>query len=158
MKKKRLLVICSVVLLVLGNIFFIKEILLYIKKLAEKSYRLEVYYNMFNKWLPCKGAKRIGNYLVENKIHKIAIYGMGIFGIHLLNDLQDDNSINILYGIDRSVEKIDRDIKIYKPDDCLPQVDAVIVTAIFSFREIKEKLQKKMDCPIISLEEIIKDI
>ena len=43
-------------------------------------------------------------------------------------------------------------------DDDLEEVDAVVVTAITFFDEIEEKLSQKIDCPIISLEDILYEI
>ena len=40
----------------------------------------------------------------------------------------------------------------------LAEADAVIVTAIYNFDEIEEKLSDLIDCPIISLEDIIYEI
>ena len=40
-------------------------------------------------------------------------------------------------------------------DDNLEVVDAVVVTAVTFFDEIQEKLSAKMDCPILSLEDIL---
>ncbi len=34
-------------------------------------------------------------------------------------------------------------------------VDAIVVTAITFYDEIKEELSRKIDCPIISLEDIL---
>ena len=40
----------------------------------------------------------------------------------------------------------------------LEAVDAVIVTPIFFMDEIEEMLSGKMDCPIVSLEDILYEI
>jgi len=46
-------------------------------------------------------------------------------------------------------------IKGYLPTDELPDVDVIVVTADYYFEEIKDKLSKKVDCPIISIGEIL---
>lgn len=159
MKNKSFFKRCLLILLIIGEVFAFKELFQYIKILAEKSYRLEVHFGMLNKWLTNRENKKsIGSYLAENNLHNIAIYGLGLFGTHLLNDLQEDRRVNVVYGIDRSVQRNNNELKIYRPDECLPQVDAVIVSVVFSFDEIKEMLGEKMDCPIISLEELIGDM
>ena len=43
-------------------------------------------------------------------------------------------------------------------EDDLKPVDAIVVTAITFFDEIKEKLSEKIDCPIISLEDILYEV
>ena len=43
-------------------------------------------------------------------------------------------------------------------EDELEEVDAVIVTAVTFFDDILEKLSQKLDCPVISLEDILYEI
>ena len=43
-------------------------------------------------------------------------------------------------------------------EDELEPVDAVVVTAITFFNEIEQKLSKKLDCEIISLEDILYEV
>ena len=40
-------------------------------------------------------------------------------------------------------------------EEVLPKVDAIIVTPVYFFDEIKDMLQKKTVCRIISLEDVI---
>ena len=42
--------------------------------------------------------------------------------------------------------------------DQLTEVDAVVVTPIVFFNEIEKELSEKLDCPIISLEDILYEI
>ena len=44
------------------------------------------------------------------------------------------------------------------PDEELANVDAVIVTPITFFSEIEDMLSLKMDCPILSIEDILYDV
>ena len=43
-------------------------------------------------------------------------------------------------------------------EDDLAVVDSVVVTAITFFDEIEEQLLQKMDCPILSLEDILYEV
>ena len=43
-------------------------------------------------------------------------------------------------------------------DDDLENVDAIVVTAITFFDEIAEKLEEKVNCPVISLEDILYEV
>ena len=47
------------------------------------------------------------------------------------------------------------DFLVVAPDSDLGEVDAVVVTSITFFEEIEEMLNSKMDCPILSLEDIL---
>ena len=44
---------------------------------------------------------------------------------------------------------------IYFPEDELPKVDAIVVTPYSAMESIKAMLKNKVDCPIISLEEVV---
>ena len=66
-----------------------------------------------------------------------------------------DSNIEVRYVIDKNAENIYADVEVKKPEDDLEEVDAVIVTAVFFFDEIEEQLEKSLDCPIISLEDIV---
>lgn len=86
--------------------------------------------------------------------NKIAIYGMHYLGESLVTELEDSD-IEIVCAIDKYAELRYTDLPLYTPDENIPEVDAVIVTAFFYFEEIKDALSSKMDCPIISIEDII---
>lgn len=122
-------------------------------KQQEKE-KFRIMYQMMEKWLSIRmQGKRLENYFAAYEYTNIAIYGMGDIGKDLIAELKK-SSVNIVYAIDKSVTSIEG-IKIVKPDDTLEEVDAVIVTAIAYFDEINEMLSKKMECPIVSLEDII---
>ena len=63
--------------------------------------------------------------------------------------------IEVAYGIDQKADSIFSDINVVSPEYCLDNVDAIVVTAIHFFDEIEEKLSEKVDCPILSLEDIL---
>ena len=63
--------------------------------------------------------------------------------------------MEIKYGIDKNADKIYADFLIVTPDSELEEVDAVVVTSITFFEEIEEALSVKVDCPILSLEDIL---
>ena len=64
-------------------------------------------------------------------------------------------AIEVAYGIDQKADSIFSDINVVSPEYCLDNVDAIVVTAIHFFDEIEEKLSEKVDCPILSLEDIL---
>ena len=63
--------------------------------------------------------------------------------------------MKIKYVIDKYAGSIDSDLKVLKPEDDLPKVDVIVVTATFAFGEIKEMLRKKVDYSIVSLELVV---
>ena len=117
--------------------------------------KLVAFRNMATKWVALKEVKvSIAATLANRGIKSVAIYGMQTLGKYLECELCANN-IKTCYAIDKKADSIYADIDIYKPSDNLPKVDAVIVTAIFAYDEIKSELSKKCDYEIISLEEVI---
>lgn len=93
-------------------------------------------------------------YLKRNTYRKVAIYGMEHLGQCVMHRLMEsDAGLELLIGIDG--DKVSSEIDIYRPDDSMPEVDVVIVTAVSGYEGIKDKLKKKFLCPIVSLEELV---
>ena len=124
----------------------------YYKKLSEKHNRL---YMLMNEWVKVKqDNKSIVQYLEKAGYKKIAIYGMNFVGETLLRELEGTN-ISVTYGIDKNASNLFADIDIITPEQEFEEVDAIIVTPITFFDEIERELSLKVDCPIISIEDII---
>lgn len=120
--------------------------------------KFQVFFQLLNKWLSLKQQKKeIADYLKKRNYKKIAIYGMGQIGERLFEELKD-SEIEVIYGIDRNKNVFDGDIDIYDPEETLPYVDAVIVTAVTYYKEIVMLLRRKVECPIESLENIITEL
>lgn len=93
--------------------------------------------------------------LLQNGIQKVAVYGVGIYGKWLI-DLLKGSSINIVYAIDKraDVKCIDipmKDLTIVNGEG----IDAIIVTPVFEYAEIKKEIIERSNCKILSLEEIL---
>ena len=122
------------------------------KKLSDKYL---VLFKMMNQWVKVKQeGKNLASYFEKNGYNKIAIYGLSYAGETLIRELNGANVL-VAYGIDQKVNSISADIDVVTPEDILAEVDAVVVTAIYFFNDIKNKLMSKIDCPIISLEDIL---
>ena len=100
--------------------------------------------------------KTLVEYFEKNNYKTIAVYGMSTVGQTLLEELKE-SQISVLYGIDKNIE-IDADIEIVCPTQNLKPVDAVVVTAISYFDEVAELLEEKVDCPILSIEDILYEV
>lgn len=100
----------------------------------------------------------IGSYLKEYNIQTVAIYGMGYAGFRLYDELKQAGAV-VKYGIDQNAERIRiQEIDILYPDEELPEVDAIIVTATFFYEEIEKKLNQKVSAKIYSLKDILYEI
>lgn len=129
----------------------IKEMVI-IKELSDKHLTLML---LLNEWLKIKQrGEDISDYFKKRNIKNIAIYGLSYVGERLYDEL-DGTNINIKYAIDRKINKTCKNIKIISPGEELPEVDAVIVTPVFYYDEIKIGLQEKVTGQIISIEDII---
>ena len=115
-------------------------------------------YIMMDRWVEVKQkGKNLADFFRNEGYQKIAIYGMSYAGNRLVKELAG-TGIEIKYGIDKDADNICSDVKIYKPQDIMEDVDVVVVTPIFFFNEIAEELEKKYSCQIISLEDIINEV
>lgn len=154
---------CKSILLIISGMFL--SIFITVKKMKKlldmfgaENKKNRALCNMLSEWLTVKVEKKsICDYLRSNGCNVIAIYGMNYIGEILLKDLKDGD-IEVKYAVDKNADCIKTEIDVLKPDDKLPAVDAVVVTAIASFDEIKANLNKKVQCPILSLKEIINEL
>ncbi len=113
---------------------------------------------MMDQWVKVKQeGKNLSSYFGKNGYKRIAIYGMSYAGETLVEELKGTD-VEILYGIDKKSDSMYADMDIVSADDVLKEVDVIVVTAITYFNEIEEKLRKKVNCPIVSLEDILYEI
>ena len=125
------------------------------KNMSDKHLAL---FLMMNQWVKVKQeGKSPVTYLEKNDYRKIAIYGMSYAGETLLEEFRD-SEVAVAYAIDRNADGIYTDVDVVSMEDELAPVDAVVVTAIAFFDEIEEKLSEKLDCPILSLEDILYEV
>lgn len=101
---------------------------------------------------------KLENYMKKHRYSKVAIYGMGLALEGVTTFLMEElkrNHIEIAYGIDRKPDLFQgKSVPVLGINDLFPEVDVIIVTAIYSFASIFCELRKKTDLKIISLEDI----
>lgn len=125
------------------------------KGLADKHLAL---YLMMNQWVKVKQEnKSIAVYLEQNGYKEVAVYGMNYAGETLYSELEG-TGVKVKYAIDKNADQKYAEVDVISPEDNLPDVDAVIVTAITFFDEIEEKLAEKISCPVLSLEDILYEV
>lgn len=124
-------------------------------KAAQKVHEL---YMVFNRWLQIRQeGKNLAEYFYKKNYKTVAIYGMKELGERLYDELTSAD-IAVPYVIDKNADSIFADVDVVIPDDKLKPVDVIVVTAITYFDEIEKILSKKIDCPIVSLEDILYEI
>ena len=129
-----------------------------LNELQQYSSKHLALYLMMNQWVKVKQeGKNLSEYFKENGFHTIAVYGMSYAGETLIEELSESDIV-VAYGIDKEAGSLYSDIELVTLDDDLKEVDAVVVTAITFYEEIAEKLEKKLKCPVISLEDILYEV
>lgn len=113
------------------------------------------YLNMMNQWLILKQeGKGIDRYLKRYGYSTIAVYGMAIYGRHVIRELHGSD-IKIVCGIDRKKVGEYKNIEVLPPSDGLPWVDVIINTVIHDHSAIKDNLAQLTERPVVSLEDVI---
>lgn len=113
---------------------------------------------MMTQWVKLHSEdKSISEYFKKNGFENVAVYGLSDIGYTLINELEK-NDIRVAYCIDRNADNIFSKIEVYRPDSDLQKTDCVVVAVVQYYDEIKEMLEMKMDCPIISLADLVWEI
>ena len=92
---------------------------------------------------------------LQNKGYKnVAIYGYGVLGERVCNALKD-TKVCVECVVDKGADEKIGNVLIVKPEDICQQFDVLIVTAIKDFDAIKEEMETKVSCPVVSFEDLI---
>lgn len=129
-----------------------------INKWKEQANKNRSLFLLMDQWVKIKQeGKRLENFFGRNNFKKIAIYGMSNVGKRLIKELKD-SEIKIAYGIDKNAENICSEIKLVTINEELENVDAVVITLVNDFEDVREILLKKLRCPIIVIEDIVNEV
>ncbi|SFL03386.1 hypothetical protein SAMN05216390_108101 [Lachnospiraceae bacterium KH1T2] len=113
------------------------------------------YLDMMDQWLILKQeGKTLERFFMSNQIKRIAIYGMSIYARHLIRELEG-GVVEVIYGIDRNKVDEYKGIPVFGLNNSLPAVDAVINTVLWDHVNIKVQVEKMIECPVISLEDVV---
>ena len=136
-------------------IYYDAEETIFLKKKMKNLLR---YNTLVNNWL-CLKERRIDFSLYFNRYgyQNIAIYGMGRLGMHLLYELHE-SSVKVSCGIDENNERIECEVDVYNPKQKIPKIDAVVITITDQYSEISRRLRKNIDCPMITIEEVVQEL
>ena len=126
-----------------------------IYRLEEKQEKFDQFYEILIAWLHVihdKGG--IKEYFERNEYKTVAIYGMKELGECLYDELKAAN-IDVKYVIDKNTQLFYDDVKIITPSEKIEKVDVIIVTAVYYYEEIKKQLKENVNCPIVSLYDVV---
>lgn len=85
----------------------------------------------------------INAFFEEKKIYRVAFYGYGVCG-HSFLLLSKNLALTVCYGIDRKVMDGDN-VRIYAPEDDLPEADAVLITLNNEDEEVEKALAARFE-------------
>ncbi len=108
------------------------------------------------RWMSiCQNGKNLSGYFEQYGYREIAVYGVSDIGKLLIAALMG-TGIQVRYGIDINADRVKVQIPVYKPEDKMPIVDAIVVTAVYFYDDICRQLRAGgIDIPIISLQEVM---
>lgn len=158
MKKVVVSALSTVIGAAVGAVVTGKETQKTVNKTQKMSDKHLALFLMMNQWVKVKqDGKNLSEYFEKHGYRKIAIYGMSYAGETLIDELKG-RGIEVAYAIDRNADTIYADVDVVSMEGELAPVDAMVVTAITFFDEIEKKLAEKVNCPILSLEEILYEV
>ncbi len=114
-------------------------------------------FDFMSKWFYInKNNRSVAEELRRRGYHKIAIYGAARIGQLLYDELSKSDEIEVIYIMDQSVKKLaDREVYRGITDD---PIDAVVVSAINYFVDVKRKLHGYTRKDIVSIEDVVSDL
>ena len=121
--------------------------------------KYKTFLNYYDKWLYLLRDNKfdIDEYLQKQGISTVAIYGLGMLGKQLINQLQQ-SSISVKYGVDRYVGQYGCDFTIIRPEnEEWPYVDAVIITA-YDEDDVANFVTNKINTRIMKMSKLIEDL
>lgn len=132
-----------------------KQYDIHCERIEKNADKFAAYYSMMMQWLKMKQEDiKIAEYFEKNDYKQIAIYGMNDFAYALIKELKQLN-IEIAFCIDRNADNLFVEYDVFRPDEELPKADVCIVALPELYDDISKMLKKKMNCSIVSIENII---
>lgn len=122
------------------------------RKLVDKQYKIMM---AMNSWIyALQNGKQIIRFFDKMSVRNIAIYGWGYLGKCMANELQN-SYVKVQYVIDQNKKDIDGDIEVYDWNDPWPDVDLIVVTPFYEYKDIRNRIKAKKKCKVASIEKII---
>lgn len=127
-----------------------------IKKYKDRSDKFEQYMHCMDNWLSIlENNISVSAELKKMGYRNIGIYGYGILGKHLLDELGQESQIEVCL-IDMQAKKLHTKYLQYEPCDKLPQLDVIIVAASFYYEDVQRQMGEKQH--LISIDNLLKKI
>lgn len=118
---------------------------------------------IYDMWLYLRNRDiKIVNYFISHKYKNIIVYGLNGIGNRLLAELHNEN-VKVVACIDQRAVELAGDLPILDMEDSeietyINNTDAIVVTAVSFYDEIKEKILEKYQIPVLNIENMIKEL
>lgn len=112
------------------------------------------------RWLKIKNQGiELTRFFHKYNYRHIAVYGMGHLGESLYYELRNSD-VCIDYAIDRIVSLADfeGELDILSWEDPFRTIDAVVVTLVTDYSETIKRLRERLECPVILMEDILREV
>lgn len=127
-----------------------------IEEREREAYKFKCYQMCFDKWMTVlEHGRDIDYYFRKHDIRKIAIYGFSGLGKHVYEHLID--KLEIVCFIDQRTYISNYKVPVYGLENELPDFDAVVVTPLNEYQEIKKVLNEKGFSEVFSVSEILEE-
>lgn len=124
-------------------------------ELENQLQKFKVFYWVLTRWIELKQRGiSMASLLRSRNYERIAIYGYAEIGQLLCQELCQEE-FEVSYIMDKKVCEAGGGIRICTPEKNLPKVDAVVVTAVYYFDEIKQELEKMGFENVISFRDLV---
>ena len=118
-------------------------------------------YSLTLRWISMLHKKKsLSLFFKARKYRKAAIYGMGILGELVYEELCEDPFFERLYGMDKGNPNLAADIKCYRPYEITKEMepDVIVVTVLWDFENIAMELKKQFQSDICRIDKMIAEI
>ena len=99
----------------------------------------------------------LGDQLLVRGYRKVAVYGIGMVGKHLIAKLKRDGLMPV-FAIDQSRNALAEGFPLLSLEDEAMLTDIIIVTVVHDYSHIEMELKKRYTCPIISLQMLLDEM
>lgn len=124
-------------------------------QLYERSSRVQI---ILDTWLTNKESnKSFHDFLKKNNINSVVIYGYGVLGRHLYNELGNIN-VDVEAIIDKDRNKGVDEIETINIGDDIPLESAIVITPVIEANKIKEKLEKYYNNKIFYIIQLVENM
>lgn len=126
------------------------------ERLEDEKDKYYQYYQVLNQWLSYKQeGKSLVKFFERKGYHTIAIYGMGLLGERMFDELKE-TAVKVQYGIDKMSDGTpQKGLPMINPGAEFEEVDCIVVSPFLDYVSIEDELYGKIQGDILGLDEVV---